>query len=194
MNKKILGAIAATIGALGSAIIAVPAQAVEQTVNVKVSVDPVIYLRTFKDVNLKVTQGDLGGDSGDQMATPTDGTALIDPTPPASLNAGSQTSLTKPINELFAVWGNTTKTVNVTVTPVAGKEILDGPTSGKKAKISVDSYIGATSGVPDATEPFVGGVNLKIDFVNASGASTTPAAGEYVGTGGELKVEATAAP
>jgi hypothetical protein len=188
MNKKIFGAIAVSIAALGSAIIAVPAQAVEQTVDVSVNVEPFIYLRTFKDVKLKVTQQDLGGTSGDQMpANPTTtGTTLIDQTIP-TFSTGNLTSVTKPINELYAVWGNTTNSVKVTVKPVIGKDILTGP-SNTKAKIVVGSTIGTDTQVPTTTKPFVGGVNLDISFQNTFGASVNPSAGDY--TGGQLTVDA----
>lgn len=186
MNKKIFGAIAATIAAFGGAIIAVPAQAVEQTVDVSVNVEPFIYLRTFKEVKLKVTQGDLGGVTGDQTPLLTDGTTLIDKTLP-SFSTGNQTSVTKPINELYAVWGNTTNSVAVTVKPVTGKDILNGP-NNTKAKIVVGTQLGTPSQVPTTTAPFVGGVNLDISFQNTFGAAVTPSAGDY--TGGQLKVDA----
>jgi hypothetical protein len=187
MNKKIFGAIAATFAALGSAIIAVPAQAVEQTVDVSVNVEPFIYLRTFKDVKLKVTQGDLGGVTGDQITTtPTDGTTLIDRNTP-TFSTASQTSVNKDIKELYAVWGNTQNTVKVTVTPVTGKDVLAGPGSAK-AKITVNSSLGIDSQIPLTTAPFVGGVTLGISFQDTFGAAVTPSAGDY--TGGQLKVDA----
>jgi hypothetical protein len=188
MNKKIFGAIAATIAAFGSAIIAVPAQAVEQTVDVSVNVEPFIYLRTFKEVKLKVTQGDLGGVTGDQTPLLTDGTTLIDKTVPTTgFSTGGLKSVTKPINELYAVWGNTTSNVVVKVTPITGKDMLTGP-SNTKAKIVVGTPIGINSQVPTTTTPFVGGVNLDISFQDTFGAAVTPSAGDY--TGGQLKVDA----
>jgi hypothetical protein len=162
MNKKIFGVIAASITALGSAIIAVPAQAVEQTVNVSVNVEPFIYLRTFQDVKLKVNQGDLGGKSGDFNSTlMTDGSTLIDRTKPD--------------------FG--------TVTPVPTKDILTGPIgSDAFAKITVGEPIGDSQKKPNNKTPFVGGVKLNISFQDDIGTAATPVAGDY--TGGQIKVDA----
>jgi hypothetical protein len=192
MNKKIFGAIAVSIAALGSAIIAVPAQAVEQTVDVSVNVEPFIYLRTFKDVKLKVTQGDLGAISGDYNVTPTTtGSTLIDRTKPLSFGTANATTLSKDITELYAVWGNTANEVKVTVTPVVGKNILTGPIgSDTQAKITVGDTIGVSQQKPSSVgkSNFVGGVKLNISFQDVSGADAPPAAGDYIG--GQLKVDA----
>jgi hypothetical protein len=189
MNKKIFGVIAASITALGSAIIAVPAQAVEQTVNVSVNVEPFIYLRTFQDVKLKVNQGDLGGKSGDFNSTlMTDGSTLIDRTKP-DFGTATATTLSKDITELYAVWGNTTNDVKVTVTPVPTKDILTGPIgSDAFAKITVGEPIGDSQKKPNNKTPFVGGVKLNISFQDDIGTAATPVAGDY--TGGQIKVDA----
>jgi hypothetical protein len=190
MNKKILGIIAG-VATVGSAVFAAPAHAVEQMVDVTVKVDSVVYLRTFKNIDLKVSQGDLGGTDGDQMTTPTDGSALIDKTAPGTLTSGTQRTVTKKISELYAAWGNS-GTVNIKVEPVAGN-LLTGPTpttgAAKKAKLSVVS-VSTPTGPLDAETPVVGGIELKVDFLNTTGLSpAAPDAGTY--TGGQLKVEAT---
>jgi hypothetical protein len=179
MNKKIFAAVAATIAALGSAVIAVPAQAVEQMVDVTVNVEPFIYLRTFKAVNLKVTQQDLGATSGDQIDPLTDGKMLITQETP-DFQFATTKAVEKDINELYAVWGNTTSTVTVKVTPLI--DTLTGPGTNK-AKITVVSTLGQNSVVPTQDTPFVGGVRLGISFPKS------PVAGDY--TGGQLKVETT---
>jgi hypothetical protein len=179
MNKKIFAAVAATIAALGSAVIAVPAQAVEQMVDVTVNVEPFIYLRTFQAVNLKVTQQDLGAKSGDQIDPLTDGKTSINQDAPTFQFASSR-SVEKDINELYAVWGNTASSVTVKVTPQI--DTLTGP-GANKAKITVVSTLGQNSVVPTQDEPFVGGVKLGISFPRS------PVAGDY--TGGQLKVETT---
>jgi hypothetical protein len=188
MNKKIFGVIAVSIAAFGSAIIAVPAQAVEQTVDVSVNVEPFIYLRTFKEVKLKVNQGDLGGKSGDQIPLLTDGSTLIDRTKP-DFGTATATTLSKEIKELYAVWGNTTNDVKVTVTPVPGKDLLAGPIgSDAFAKITVGESVGESQKKPNNKTPFVGGVKLNISFQDDIGTGATPVAGDY--TGGQIKVDA----
>jgi hypothetical protein len=190
MNKKILGIIAG-IATVGSAVFAAPAYAVEQMVDVTVKVDSVVYLRTFKNIDLKVSQGDLGGTDGDQMTTSTDGSALIDKTAPGTLTSGTQRTVTKKISELYAAWGNSGN-VEIKVEPVEGN-LLTGPIpttgSAKKAKLSVVS-VSTPTGPLDAETPVFGGIELKVDFLNATGtAAAAPDAGTY--TGGQLKVVAT---
>ncbi|AFZ04006.1 hypothetical protein [Calothrix sp. PCC 6303] len=188
MNKKIFGIIAAGVAALGSAIIAVPAQAVEQTVDVSVNVEPFIYLRTFKDVKLKVNQSELSGKSGDfdTINATTTGSTLIDRTKP-DFGTTVATTISKDITELYAVWGNTPNDVKVVVTPVTGKNILAGP-DGNLAEITVGESIGDSQKKPNNKTPFVGGIKLNISFQDDTGADANAVAGDY--TGGQIKVDA----
>ncbi|MUH00126.1 hypothetical protein F7734_50795 [Scytonema sp. UIC 10036] len=186
--KKVLAILTAAV-ALGSSILTAPANAVEQQVNVQVTVDPVIYLRTFKTIDLRITQGNLGGTDGDQIQETTDGSTLIDRTPPEALTTGGATSVEKDVNELFAVWGNTGTSVQVTVVPVEGSDTLTNGATGtalRKAKVTVGSYIGNSTGALGPETPVVGGVKLSFAFMNSTDSATKPTAGVY--TGGKIKV------
>lgn len=180
MKKKVLAIIAAGTTALGTAIIATPAHAVQYDVTVQVKVDPVIYLRTFKSVNLVVSQGDLGGVTGDQNDQVTDGNKPISKLRP-TFTKGTKTTIDKKIQELFAVWGNSDSDVKITVT--ASQNKLTETVSERTAMMTVNNNT-LPSGKPDTIEPLVGGVDLTFDF-----GTRGPVAGTY--TGGVLTIDAT---
>ncbi|MEM7554391.1 MAG: hypothetical protein AAF378_09875 [Cyanobacteria bacterium P01_A01_bin.84] len=182
MNNKFLGIIAASVTAIGSTIISAPANAVEQNVNIDINIQPTMYLRTFQNVSLQITQGDLGAQDKDFDPTnnTTNGTTAIDQARP-TLGAGNQTQVTKNVQELFAVWG-TGDAVNVTVT--ATQDTLTHTDGVSTAEISTITANGNSSGTPSATVPIVGGADITFDLTNA----TNP--GQY--SGGILKVEALA--
>ncbi|MDY6901002.1 MAG: hypothetical protein SWZ49_23410 [Cyanobacteriota bacterium] len=201
MNKKVLGLLAASAAVLGSAIFATPARAVKQDVQVDLTVDEVLFLRTFERVELRVTQGELSGDTSQETEAvgTTDGTALIDTTAPVLGTESTATSITKSVQELYAVYGNSTlaPTVTIKVNPT-GQDLTNGFTEGdrdfRKAVMSVDSEQGTISG-RDFSElrdqPLqVGGVDLTFNFEDDRGTPAAPIAGTY--TGGILTVEATA--
>ncbi|GAX42868.1 hypothetical protein NIES4075_38730 [Tolypothrix sp. NIES-4075] len=200
MKNKVLVILAASATALGSAIFVAPAHAVDQNVNVSVSVDPVIYLRTFKNIDLRISQGELGGTDGDQIQEKTDGSTPITRTTPDALNsgaAGNATSAEKTVKELFAVWGNSPTNVKVTVEPDPTFDMLSNNQNGaalRKAKMTVSEITGDKEGpFSDNGDPKVGGVKLKFQFFASNGTTQTkPTAGTY--TGGILKVRAVSNP
>ncbi|OKH39275.1 hypothetical protein NIES2101_35595 [Calothrix sp. HK-06] len=193
MNKKILGIIAASVAALGSAIFAAPAHAVKQDVDVNVTIQPGIYLRTFKTINLQITQGDLGAlqesDFNTGGSDTTDGSGTLMRTQPR-IGAGSNTEVTKNVKELFAVWSNGNKPINVTVTPKVNDTgnnltVLASSDTTSTDKVILKSVtVNNGSGTPTARVPVVGGVDLVFDTSEAG-------AGSYTGTG-LLTVEALA--
>ncbi len=203
MNKKVLGLLAASAAVIGSAIFAAPARAVQQEVDVNLTVDEVLFLRTFQSVDLKVSQGELSaGDDKDYNPRSTDGTALIDVETPTGVDdiAGG-TTVTKDVRELYAVWGNgdvDSDDVNVTITPSPGGEMLtDGSNRPTLAKMTVGEMLDTERNTDELNDEFdlddsllkIGGVQLQFDFEDEDGDPVIPRAGAY--TGGRLTVEAT---
>ncbi len=191
MNKKILGIIAG-IATVGSAVFAAPAHAVKQDVDVTVTIQPSIYLRTFQTVNLQITQGDLGATKeSDFNATPmTDGTTKLTINPAPAIGTGTSTTVKKTVAELFAVYSNSGKPVTVTVTPVdnnaAGTPkattLINAADPGSEILLTGVTVTGGT-GTPTARVPVIGGVDLDFD-VSAATAG--------VHSGAKLTVEALA--
>jgi len=185
MKNKVLAILVASAAALGSAIFATPAHAVQQDVQVEVTVQPTIFLRTFNQVKLQITQGDLGATDKDFNSTATtDGTTLISKLKPSNISAGTALTVKKNVKELFAVFSNSAKGVTVTVTPVI--DILTS-TSGDQSSVKLKTItVNNPSGTPTFNTPLVGGVDLDFDLTNSSGAGTY--------TGGSIRVEALATP
>jgi hypothetical protein len=194
MNKKFVGIFAVSVVALASSIIAAPAEAVTQDVDVQVTISPTLYLRTFKTIDLQITNSDLGaidkdfmGDTGTTGTAITNGTGLIDPNAP-NFGAKTKTSIDKTVNELFAVWSNSPQGVNVAVTsvldPITGKaELMGASSTNAGKKITLKSVVpSATTGTPTLDTPFVGGATLTFDVTKAP-------AGLY--NQGKITVEAT---
>lgn len=181
--KKICAILAATV-ALGSAIFATPAQAEQKEVAVKVSVQPTLILQAFDTIDLTISAAELGA-TNTVISNPgnptTNGTTKLTIDPPPALTTTTAEAVTKSGIELFAVWGNTDKTVNVTVTPVTDT-LVHKTISTKKIKIT-GITVNNGSGTVSEDVPLVGGVDLTF---NVKGA----AAGIY--EGGKIKVEALA--
>jgi hypothetical protein len=192
MNRKFIGILAASAAFLGSAILAAPAKATEAEVGVNITVQPTMFLRTFETVNLNITQGDLGGTDKDRNTVPaTDGTTLIDRTPPASLGSGTSGSVTKNVRELFALWGNTGNSATVNVTVATDGGVLTRVGTGTGARPTARMTAVATNNTKtfgEDGEPLVGGADLTFTFSGTRGAS----AGRY--EGGKLLVRAVATP
>ncbi|KYC38344.1 hypothetical protein WA1_39130 [Scytonema hofmannii PCC 7110] len=182
--KKVLAILTSAV-ALGSAIFAAPANAVNQDVNVEITIQPTMYLRTFQNVKLQVTQGDLGAQDKDFNSTPdTDGNTLIDQTKP-NITAGTNLSaVVKNVKELFAVWSNSSTGVNVTVTPVT--KVLTNTVDGTAATLTSSTAVINTTGNPTLTKALVGGANLTFDLSQANQSGTYK--------GGVIRVEALAKP
>ncbi|MEO1374507.1 MAG: hypothetical protein AAFW70_09370 [Cyanobacteria bacterium J06635_10] len=202
MNKKVLGLLAASTAVVGSAIFATPASAVTQDVEVNLTVDEVLFLKTFKTVELRVTQGDLSGnaDSAVEEAS-TDGSNQLNLNG-VRLNTDSGTTVTKEIDELYAVYSNDSRAqvqVRITVDPNFDKLFLDGQDDEAYALMTVDDdqfdtnartidEIDDDTSITDEKPIKVGGVKLKFDFKNDDGEDSEPEAGSY--TGGVIVVEA----
>ena len=199
MNKKILGLLAASAAVVGSAIFATPARAVQQDVDVNLTVDEVLFLRTFETIDLRVSQGELGDavDKDFNIDGTTDGTALIDTENiPDLRDIDGGDSVTKTIRELYAVWGNGDSNVTVTVVPSPGGEQL---TNGEAGRAEVKANMTVTTRQVTSDRDFtdlrddaplvVGGVELQFDFVDDTDRAVSPQAGRY--SGGRLTVEAT---
>ena len=199
MKSKFLSILAGAT-AVSSIILSAPAHAVKQDVNVNLTVDEVLFLRTFDTVELRVTQGELSGDPNAEREASgtTDGTDQIDLTPPSLLTESTATSVSKSIKELYAVWGNSAATPNITIkVNPDGEELKNGFPEGdrdfRKAVMSVADPSGTTSDRDFSDlrdQPLkVGGVDLTFNFKDDRDTDAAPIAGQY--TGGILTVEAT---
>ncbi|MGB3640233.1 MAG: hypothetical protein WBA39_22050 [Rivularia sp. (in: cyanobacteria)] len=197
MNKKVLGLLAASAAVVGSAIFAAPASAVKQQVNVNLTVDEVLYLKTFDTVELRVSPSELGSAVESEASGTTDGTNLLDVTGVILGDESSLTSVEKEITELYAVYSNGNATdvkVRVTVDPEA-KELTNVEDDEITAEMSVvddtirsNRDLGDTDFGADDDEPsLIGGVRLKFDFKD-DGDEEAPQAGRY--EGGRVIVEA----
>jgi hypothetical protein len=210
MNKKVLSLLAASAAVVGSAIFATPARAVQQEVEVNLTVDQVLFLRTFRSIDLKVSQGELSeGAAVDKDFVQandgsTDGTALIDvETPTGVNNIEPGQTVTKEVKELYAVWSNGDDvddgdvTVTITTSP-DGDTLSTGGRRPTLAKMTVGDMINSDRDIGDINDELdrdddellrIGGVFLNFQFTDDEGEGTVPLAGEY--TGGSLIVEAT---
>lgn len=184
MKTKFLAILAASLSAVGSIIIGAPANAVEQEVNVEITIQPTMFLRTFENISLDITQGDLGANDKDfdPTNTTTDGNTSITVTPRPSLVDGSDLSaVQKQVKELYAVWANSGTTVDVTIEPTQ-----DTLTNADGTSTALITAVTPTepSGSPTATQPLVGGADFTFDLTNAT------ATGTY--NGGMVRVKAEA--
>jgi hypothetical protein len=207
MNKKFLAIIAAS-AALGSAIFATPARAVDQEVNVNVTIQPSLYLRTFKNIDLNITDGDLqvpdkdfGPDAANQNTT-TNGKTALDVIAPI-VGGGRAVDTTIKVNQLFAVWSNTDRQVKVMPTIVQPNLTQAGGTvtttsprvviTEVQALASTDgSGTGAAEVRGAATNriPFVGGAVLKLDLSASTRGAIAEPNGSLKFQGGIIRVEA----
>ncbi|KAF3889044.1 MULTISPECIES: hypothetical protein [Nostocales] len=187
MKNKIVAILAAAT-ALGSSLFAAPAQAVQQDVNVEITVSPVLFLRTFETVSLQITNQDLGSldKDVDTINRITDGTTSIDRTTPVGIGEIAAGTIKKPVKELFAVWSNSSNGVDVTVTPVTGSTTLTNTIASPNGRFATATLSDAKAVITDTTKPttakpLVGGAELSFDL-------TSTAAGKYVGA--KIRVEA----
>ena len=199
MNKNFVGIFAVSVVALASSIIAAPAEAVTQDVELTVDVQQAIQLRTFQGIDFKISPGDFAGvtDKDFDPNKRTDGTLAITPYS-GTIPAGTSTTgrvIKKSVKELFSISSNSTTAtptnLEVTITgPIDNKLTKPGATTGSTDSILIQT-IAATGGTPVANKttgkssfglPFTGGVDLTFNL----GLSPS---GIYKGT---LKVDAVA--
>ncbi len=199
MNKKVLGLLAASAAVASTAIFASPARAVKQEVNVNLTVDEVLYLRTFEDVELRVSQSELGGggsaEESDARGT-TDGSNLLDVTGVTVGDESDEIFVTKEVKELYAVYSNGDADdiqVQVTVDP-NGRVLTNIDDDEFTAEMSiVEDDIPSDRNVDDLDydggdeAKRIGGVELRFDFFE-DGDENPPQAGLY--EGGVIVVEA----
>ncbi|PMB26620.1 hypothetical protein CEN47_15810 [Fischerella thermalis CCMEE 5319] len=180
MKNKIL-AIAATAGTaiLGSSLFSAPAQALTQTqdVTINYTVPEILYLRTFQTVNMTLdtallgatltpqgTDGFVGKDYDPTSPTVNIDTtgnadATLDPTSPF----GNLAAIQQNIPELYAVWSNSTGTVDVNLSSTPLTE-AGGQTIGVNSITpTVDNFA-----APGLDTPEVGGANLDLDLTGAT--------------------------
>ncbi len=173
MNKKILGIIAGSVAALGSAVVAAPAHAQTATLPVTVTVQPRLILRTYSELNFSVNQQELlGGSPVDTTAGPYNEGGVITALSPTAPGAGTRTdTVTKTIPVLYQVWGGSNSTVNVTASvptltatgaTTGGGDFNTPTTSTSTATMSVAT--GATTKTNATNAPFTGGVGLAFKF------------------------------
>ncbi|MCJ8278872.1 MAG: hypothetical protein MJK14_02710 [Rivularia sp. ALOHA_DT_140] len=200
MNKKVLGILAASAAVVGSAISAAPVRAVTQGVNVKLTVDEVLYLRTFDTVDLRITPGELATAQESDAQGTTDGTSLLN-LKDVTVTTTSGTTVNKKVNELYAVYSNEDDArvqVRVTVDPTKDKVYLNNDTNEAYALMSVVGLNDDGARTNEAVEdddfgtgeaPIkIGGVELKFDFKDDKDRDAQPDAGRY--EGGRIVVEA----
>lgn len=200
MNKKVLGLLAATAAIASTAIFASPARAVKQEVNVNLTVDEVLYLRTFQDVELRVSQSELGDGNpeaeSDARGT-TDGNNLLEVTGVSVGDESDATFVEKEVKELYAVYSNNSDAddikVQVTVDP-SGKTLTNTDDDDFTADMSVVDEEVNSARNPDDIDfddddeaKRIGGVKLRFDFFD-DGDEEAPQAGRY--EGGVIVVEA----
>ncbi len=187
MKNKIL-AIAATAGTaiLGSSVFSTPAQALTQTqdVTINYTVPEILYLRTFQTVNMTLDANLLGAILTAQGSgfvgkdyDPTNATVTIDVTGNADVTLdqtspfGNLAAIQQSIPELYAVWSNSTGTVDVNLTSTTLTE-AGGQTIGVNSITpTVDNFA-----APGLDTPTIGGADLDLDLTNAT------VMGTYTGT------------
>lgn len=173
MKRKFLGILAASLSAVSSIIISAPANAVEQEVNVEITIQPTMFLRTFENISLDITQGDLGANDKDFDPTnpTTDGNTSLTVNPRPSLADGGELSaVPKQVKELYAVWANSGTSVDVTI------EATQATLTSTADSVSTAIITGVTpteaGGSPTATQPLVGGADFTFDLTNATATGT----------------------
>ncbi|MBW4568831.1 MAG: hypothetical protein KME31_12630 [Tolypothrix carrinoi HA7290-LM1] len=184
MKNKVLVILAASAAALGSAIIAAPANAQTANLPVEIQVKPGVFLRTYESLKFVVsTQDLLGGKSVEQVGKYDETTGTITPllrTPPTG---ESTDEVIKTISPLYQVWGGTGSTVKITPT----KDTLvssggGGLGSADTVLMSVEQGNDVTTTATPAGTPFEGTAKLKFKFSNRN----TSAGTSY--TGGQLSI------
>ncbi|PLZ47376.1 hypothetical protein [Fischerella thermalis] len=188
MKNKIL-AIAATAGTaiLGSSVFSTPAQALTQTqdVTINYTVPEILYLRTFQTVNMTLDTTLLGATLTAQGTgfvgkdyDPTNATVTIDPvtgTADVTLDQtspfGNLAAIQQSIPELYAVWSNSTGTVDVNLTSTTLTEAGGQTIAVNSITPTADNFA-----APGLDTPQIGGADLDLDLTNAT------VMGTYTGT------------
>jgi hypothetical protein len=195
MNKKIAAIIAGSVAALGSAIVAAPVNAQTATLPVEITVKPAVFLRTYRDLKLVVSQQDLQGTGSVEQLTSYDETLAAGPQSLANTDpsiTGGTGTVVKPIAQLYQVWGARTGT---TVTVAASQPNLSsasaggglGGTTANTATMSISDGANPpltnNSTSPTGQQYFTGGATLSFQFNNPASIRENT-----VFTGGQLRI------
>jgi hypothetical protein len=200
MKTKFLVVLAATsafVSALSSVIVA-PANAqttATSNVAVTLTVPEVLYLRTVSTIDLNLAPTDLSAKTFTASAPGFSGTekggiansttSTLDQSTPFNTN-GTDLSVDKTINQVFAVWSNSPRGLGVSVSAtVANPALTNGAATATLSSNGTTPNSG-NAAVPGLVTPFVGGVDLTVD-VNGNGFAQ---AGSY--TGATLNITAVA--
>jgi hypothetical protein len=188
MNKKILGIIAASAAAIGSAIIASPADAQTANLDVELEVQPSVYLVTYSKLKLLVSSNDLLGNPSVSQTAEYDeksGTSVL-PAGSIGTPGTTLTPVTKTIKPLYRVSANSGATVTLNASnPTL---VRDGGASSDTVTMEVDTASKTKSIPVSATGAFVDGdATLKFTF-NGSGVPSGTTANPPMYKGGRLTI------
>ncbi|NWF61528.1 MAG: hypothetical protein HXY43_20320 [Fischerella sp.] len=196
MKNKIFAIAAASAAAVGSAIVAAPAQAqitgTPANVGVSVSVPEILYLRTVSNINVTLTPTDLGGSASlaalgsgfygvDQSGIADEITSGLDTATPAFANA---TNAIRTINNVYAVWSNSPRAAGVDVDVEEGANPSNGLST---IAMTIDDALSDKSALTPQgliNPTIVGGVDFIFDLTSAT------TSGSY--TGGTVTITASA--
>ncbi|NEU76613.1 hypothetical protein PI95_029915 [Hassallia byssoidea VB512170] len=184
MKNKVLVILAASAAALGSAIIAAPANAQTANLPVEIQIKPGVFLRTYESLKFVVsTQDLLGGKSVDQVGKYDETTGTITPLPKTAPPTEATTEVIRTVTPLYQVWGGTGSKVKITPT----KDTLVSSTNGGLGSadtvvMSVVAGNDITTTPTPAGTPYEGTAQLKFKFSNGNTSSGT----NY--TGGQLSI------
>lgn len=183
MNKKILGIIAASTAAIGSAIIASPAHA-QVSLPVTVEVQPQIFLSTYKDLKFVVTQKDLSGAVPDQSVSYDENGTIKPPNKVRPILGAPVSTITREIDPLYYVWAPNATAMTVKVGAKKSELTRTLPIADLSDKVTMSVIDGASTpltgtGLGNANA-VSGKAKLEFKFVSP------PDAGTYAG--GEVSI------
>lgn len=186
MNKKFLGIIAAGVAAVGSAIVAAPANASKAELPVTIEVKPGVFLRTYESLKFVVNTQDLQGGKSSEQVGVYDETGAIAPLPTTVPGVTPTDTVVKPVKGLYQVWGGTATTnVKIMATKATLQTAAAGGIGGgtETAEMSVLKGNDVAAPAPIAGQPFIGDAELQFKFSNANSVT----AGRTY-TGGQLTI------
>ncbi|MGJ5673730.1 MAG: hypothetical protein ACR9NN_09005 [Nostochopsis sp.] len=182
MKNKILALAAVGTAVVGGSLFSAPAQAqltTSQAVTVNVNVPEILYLRTFDNVNLAVTEAELAGGTavtaGGVNILPdydgiTDGTTIINQTSPFT---GATAGITKNVDDLYAVWSNNPNGVTI---DLDASVTLSGVNNGDAITATLNKTDADPTTLVGLDTPFVGGVDIDLPDISNTSAD------DYTGT------------
>lgn len=190
MKNNILAIIvAAGTAVVGSSLFSAPTHALQvgQDVNVEITVPEVLYLRTFQTISLDITGDELAGGTGvitagvgkdfDPTSPTSDGTTALDPTSPfGGVTSGT---ISKTVNQLYAVWSNNPNGFAVTLTPTTNT--MTSPGGATATMSNLQKTVADPTTAVGLTTPHISGVTLDLNLTGATEAD--------IYTGGIINVD-----